>query len=115
MPPQRRAEGHRYPPYGRPLPTITSVGAVALELKDWTWRVWPRHSAAFGEWARGSSECGGYALWQVSYVWPDPHQHAAPRCGGHSSARPRAASVVAYWGRRSTSAGDDASEAAKAS
>lgn len=53
--------------------------------------------------------------WHPPYAALDPHQHRAPFVGGHGVALPRAASVVAYWGRSEASAGEVASEAAKAS
>lgn len=53
--------------------------------------------------------------WHSRYETPDRHQQSALFAGGQGTARPRAARVVAYWGSRSGSAGEAASEAAKAS
>jgi hypothetical protein len=67
-------------------------------------------------WGRGVSRpVVGQAPWQSPYGRSEPHQQGADRCGGQGTARPRAARVVAYWGKRSVSSGVVASEAAKAS
>ncbi len=60
-------------------------------------------------------QAGGWVPWHSPYAWPEPHQQTDPRCGGQATARPRAASVVAYCGSRVASSGEESSEAAKAS
>ncbi len=53
--------------------------------------------------------------WHWPYVRPEPHQQLAPDCGGQATARPLAASVVAYCGSSVASFGDESSDAANAS
>jgi hypothetical protein len=53
--------------------------------------------------------------WHCSYTLPEVHQQVASGAGGQAVARPRAARVVAYRGRRVMSVGEEDSDAAKAS
>ncbi len=85
------------------VPGVTGASAV------------PRTPGWLSDDPQGYVESQAALPWHWPYALPDPHQQAAPCCGGHATARPRAARVVAYWGRRVVSSGDESSEAANAS